>query len=204
MNFLKKLLGMAKTKKSPSDESYIVVTLNDKLMPIDRGEIYGDPLEEFLQAEGIGEVTGGGTMQHASGEIEYCDLEICINTDSLNDRQIKMIIDKLESNGAPKGSVLTIEKTGEKWPFGQKEGLALYLDGENLEDDVYKNCDSNFVVEEIKRLISDKSELVRYWQGEKETGLYFYGDSFDVMYKSIAPFINEYPLCKGARIVKIA
>jgi len=201
---LKKLLGMAKTEESQSDESYIVVTLNDKLMPIDRGEIYGDPLDEMLQMVGVGEVTGGGTMQHASGEIEYCDLEIRINTDSLNDHQIQMIIDKLESNGAPKGSVLTIEKSGEKLPFGQKEGLALYLDGENLEDDVYKNCDPNFVIEEIKRLINDDSEIVRYWQGEKETGLYFYGDSFDVMYKSIAPFINEYPLCKGARVVKIA
>lgn len=204
MNFLKKLLGMAKTEKSPSDESYIVVTLNDKLMPIDRGEIYGDPLDEMLQMVGVGEVTGGGTMQHASGEIEYCDLEIRINTDSLNDHQIQMIIDKLESNGAPKGSVLTIEKTGEKLPFGLKEGLALYLNGVSLEDEVYKNCDSNFVVEEIKRLINDNSEQVRYWQGEKETGLYFYGDSFDVMYKSIAPFINEYPLCKGARVVQIA
>lgn len=204
MNFLKKLLGMAKTEESQSDESYIVVTLNDKLMPIDRGEIYGDPLDEMLQMVGVGEVTGGGTMQHASGEIEYCDLEIRINTDSLNDHQIQMIIDKLESNGAPKGSVLTIEKSGEKLPFGQKEGLALYLDGENLEDDVYKNCDPNFVIEEIKNLINDKSEIVRYWQGEKETGLYFYGDSFDAMYKSIAPFINEYPLCKGARVVKIA
>ena len=204
MNFLKKLLGISKAEENRPIENFIVATLNDKVMPIDRGEIYGDPLDEMLQLEGIGEVTGGGTMQHASGEIEYCDLEICINTDSLNDRQIKMIIDKLESNGAPKGSVLTIEKTGEKLPFGLKEGLALYIDGVNLEDEVYKNCDSNFVVEEIKRLIKDNSELVRYWQGEKETGLYFYGDSFDSMYKSIEPFINEYPLCKGARVVKIA
>ena len=60
------------------------------------------------------------------------------------------------------------------------------------------------MVEEIKRLISDNSELVRYWQGEKETGLYFFGDSFDSMYKLIEAFIKEYPLCKGARVVKIA
>ena len=48
-------------------------------MPIDRGEIYEDPLDELLKAENIGEVSGGGTMQKKSGEIEYCDIEIELN-----------------------------------------------------------------------------------------------------------------------------
>lgn len=204
MNFFKKLFGNNKAEQSQSAENYMVVTLNDKIMPIDRGNVYEDPLDEFIQANGIGEVTGGGTLQLESGEIEYCDIEIRLNKDILSESQIKLVIEKLESLGAPKGSKLTIEKTGEKIDFGIKEGLGIYLDGVNLDADVYKNSDSNIVVSEIKRLINDSSETVRYWMGQTETGLYFYSDSFDKMKDSIQSFISEYPLCKGARVERIA
>lgn len=203
MNFIKRLFGKNKVEIE-SSENYIVATINDKIMPIDRGEIYEDPLNEFIQANGIGEVTGGGTMQLESGEIEYCDIEIRLNEDNMNEIRVKSIIEKLESLGAPKGSKLTIEKTGEKIEFGIKEGLAIYLDGINLDEEVYKSSDSNIVVSEIKRLTNDTSETVRFWQGRTETGLYFYSDSFDKMKNSIQPFIEEYPLCKGARVEKIA
>lgn len=204
MNFIKKLFGKNKAEDIESSENFIVATINDKIMPIDRGEIYEDPLDEFIQANGIGEVTGGGTMQLESGEIEYCDIEIRLNNNTLSESQIKSIIEKLESLGAPKGSKLTIEKTGEKIEFGIKEGLGIYLDGVNLDEEVYKTSDSNIVVSEIKRLANDTSETVRFWEGQTETGLYFYSDSFDKMKDSIQSFINEYPLCKGARVEKIA
>lgn len=204
MNFFKKLFGNTNAEENQSPGNFIVATLNDKVMPIDRGEIYEDPLDEYLQANGIGEVSGGGTMQLKTGEIEYCDVEIQLNSDEINDEHIKSIIKKLEDLGAPKGSRLSIEKTEQKIEFGKKEGLGIYLDGVNLDEDVYKNSDSNVVVEEIKRLTNDNSESVRYWESETETGLYFYSDSFEKMNESIKSFVNEYPLCKGARIEKIA
>jgi hypothetical protein len=204
MNFFKKLFGKAKAEESQNSGNYIVATINDKIMPIDRGDIYEDPLDDFLQENGIGEVCGGGTMQLESGEIEYCDIEISLNNDTLIKSQIKLIIEKLESLGAPKGSKLLIEKTGEEIEFGIKEGLGIYLDGVNLDEEVYNNSDSNIVVSEIKRLTNDTSEALRFWEGQNETGLYFYSDSFENMKKSIQSFINEYPLCKGARVEKIA
>ena len=59
MNFIKKLFGIKKNEEEEYSGNFIVATLNDKVMPIDRGEIYEDPLDEFLQSNGIGEVTGG-------------------------------------------------------------------------------------------------------------------------------------------------
>jgi len=203
MNFLKKLFGKEKTEENEFSENFVIATINDKIMPIDRGEIYEDALDKFIQSNGIGEVTGGGTMQLKSGEIEYCDVEIKLNGEEINRTHIKSIIEKLEQLGAPKGSKLTVEKTKEKIEFGRKEGLGIYLDGVNLNEDVYKNSDSNVVVSEIKKLINDNSEIVRFWEGEAETGLYFYSESFDKMNESIKEFVNEYPLCKGARIEKI-
>jgi hypothetical protein len=194
-------------KKNDSDQAgqnYIVAQLNDKVGPIDRGLVYEDPLDEFLKSKGYGEVTGGGTLQEKSGELSYCDVEVELQFKEFNKTVFTDIINKLEELGAPKGSKLIIESTKEEIHFGIKEGLALYLDGQNLPEKVYKECDINYVLSELHRLINIVPNADRNWQGEKETGLYFFSDSFIKMKESISTFISTYPLCKGARIVQIA
>ncbi|EPR70427.1 hypothetical protein ADIWIN_3783 [Winogradskyella psychrotolerans RS-3] len=204
MNFIKKLFGIKKNEEEEYSGNFIVATLNDKVMPIDRGEIYEDPLDEFLQSKGIGEVTGGGTMQLKSGELEYCDVEIQLNSDEIDENQIKAIIEKLEELGAPKGSKLTIEKTEQKIEFGKKEGLGIYLDGINLSDEVYKSSDSEALAVEIRRLAGIEDNTLRYWQANTETGLYFYGDSFEHIKNSINDFVSSHPECENCRIEQIA
>ena len=204
MSFIKKLFGK-KEEEVETSSNYLIATLNERIGPLDRGEIYEDPLDEFLKSKNLGEITGGGTMQFKSGELEYCDIEIELLPNQINPNTIQEIITRLEELGAPKGSKLTVEKTNEKIPFGKKEGLAIYLDGVNLDQEVYQSCDSNIVVSEVKKLTNDTSELVRFWEGQEETAIYFYSDtSFSEMKNSITNFLNEYPLCKGARIEKIA
>ncbi len=186
MNFFKKLFGVDNTHKDEDSGNFIVATLNDKIMPLDRGEVYEDPLDEFIQAKGIGEVTGGGTMQHKTGEMDFCDVEIRLYSDNIDQEDIKLIIAKLEELGAPKGSKLTIEKTDEVIQFGKFEGLGLYLDGINLSAEVYKNSDSEALANEIIKLAEIPSPIIRHWQGNTETGLYFYGHSFDAINSAIS------------------
>jgi hypothetical protein len=194
-----------KNEQTEAPESnFIVAQLNEKVMPIDRGLVYEEPLDEFLKERGYGEVAGGGTLQEKTGELSYCDVEISLASISIDKSMIAEIIWKLESLGAPKGSKLIIEKTKDEIPFGKKEGLAIYLDGQNLPDEVYKECDINFVLSELHRLINIAPNADRNWQGEKETALYFFSDSFEQMKNSISDFIATYPLCKGARVVQIA
>lgn len=204
MNFLKKIFGLNNSQKDKSLGNFIVATLNDKIMPLDRGEVYEDPLDEFIQKNGIGEVTGGGTMQHESGEIDFCDVEIRLNSDNVIHDEIKLIVSKLEELGAPKGSKLTIEQTEEVVEFGKLEGLGLYLDGINLSDEVYKNSDSEALANEIIKLANIKSQIIRYWQGNTETGLYFYADSFDAIKKAISNFVSSHPECENSRIERVA
>jgi hypothetical protein len=202
MNFLKKLFI---SKSEPQkDLEFIVITLNDKIQPIDRGEYYEDSLDDYLQQNNIGEVTGGGTMQAQTGEIEFVEIEIQLNEGVISKDAAQKIIEFLKPKNIPKNSKLTIEKTEEAIYFGDNEGLGIYLDGQNLDNEVYQNCDSNFVVSEIKRLIGDKTEIIRYWEFPDKTGLYFYGNSFEEMKKQIEGFVNEYPLCKNAEIKQIA
>ncbi|CAG7619418.1 hypothetical protein ACFQI7_03275 [Paenibacillus allorhizosphaerae] len=198
----KKIFG-SKNKKEKS-ETLIIIQLNDKIMPMDRGVLYEEPLDEFLRSNRYGEITGGGTMQAESGEIEFCDMEVLIYKGNDYRSIIGEIILKLEDLGAPKRSHVILENTEECIAFGKKEGLAIYLDSVNLPERVYAQCDLNVVLTELSRLIGYDGEVERYWQGTTETAFYFYGDSFEDMKNAIWSLTELYPLCQNTRIVQIA
>jgi len=204
MSLFKRLFGKKEHPAPIPGGTMIVATLNDRILPIDRGELYEDPVDEMLQAGGLGEVNGGGTMTSELGEITGCDVDIHIFADEANPVLLQKIIQLLESKGAPKGSRLWIAKTKQEFKIGKREGLALYLDGRNLPAETYQTCDSNYVLAEVKRLTGDESDVLRYWQGPAETAFYVYGESFEAMKRAIQGLVDTYPLCKGARIVQIA
>jgi hypothetical protein len=177
--------------------------LNARVMPIQRGERYEDPLGEALANNGFGEVTGGGTLQSKGGEIEYCGIDIDLY-DLPNG--VPFICEFLTQQGAPKGSKLQYENEGQKIevPFGITEGLAIYLNGTDLPDEVYRDCDVNEVFSEINRLLGGRGTIEGYWQGPTETALYLYGDSAEGMRNLISSYLVEYPLCQRARVMTIA
>ena len=89
-------------------------------------------------------------------------------------------------------------------PFGKLEGLGIYFNGTGLPDEVYQNCDFNYVYEEINRRLAECGEIQGYWQGPTETALYLYGDSIEGMKAAIAELMAEYPLCQKVRYEAIA
>lgn len=179
----------------------VIARLNARAQPLDRGEVYEDPLNDILQAAGTGEVTGGGTMLGTEGEIEFCDLEITVP--EATDAVIAVIREALERLGTPKGSTLIWNDGESELEFGTFEGLAVYLTGTDLPDEVYQQSDVNVVYDELGRLAGDEGRVVSHWQGPRETALYLYGRSADAMLARIRPFLDTYPLCKKARIVTI-
>jgi hypothetical protein len=177
--------------------------LNARVQPLDRGDRYEEPLLEALEANGWAEVTGGGTLQLQSGEIEYCGIDLDLHN---VEQAVPFICDFLAKCGAPKGSQLEYELEGENQevPFGFLEGLAIYLNGTDLPDEVYATCDINHVYSEINRLLEDRGEIQGHWQGPTETALYLYGYSVEEMKTLIKPLLDEYPLCQKARLETIA
>src|SRR5262245_27897189 len=132
--------------------------LNARILPLDRGDRYEDPLSEALAENGYAEVTGGGTGMLPSGEIDYCGLDIDIYD---VEKGVPFICDFLANRGAPRGSALQFEQNGEKVevPFGFLEGLAIYLNGTDLPDEVYEKCDINELYEELNRLLGDRGDI---------------------------------------------
>lgn len=182
---------------------HVTAQLNHLLMPIERGELYEDPLDDALKSLNYGEVEGGGTLQNKNGEIIHIDVDILLYN---SEEGIPFLINKLEELGAPKSSFLHIneENNSQKIEFGKKEGIAIYLDGVNLPNEVYQNSDINDLIEKLNLSINDIGQMESHWQGETETALYFYGLNAEDMKNKIKSIIDSYPLCKGCRVITIA
>jgi hypothetical protein len=162
---------------------------------------YEVPLMSVLRAYKLGDIIGRGAQLNMELEIEFAELELEI--DNL-DEGIDMVKRVLEQAGAPAGSEFRFLLDGNETviPFGKQEGLAIYLDGVNLPDDVYETCNINELAGLISGGLSSAGAEIRgSWVGRNETSLYIYGPSAETIYETIEPALSAYPLCRNARIV---
>jgi hypothetical protein len=172
-----------------------------RIMPIDRGAIYEDTLDESLSALQLGSVTGGGTLISKEKEPLSCDVEIELR-DGGGD-SLKELLDVLSAYKIPKGSYLRCSDETQI-ELGNLEGLGLYLNGIDLPAEVYQECDVNYVIAEANRLLAGNGAYFSYWMGPEYTALYFYGPSFEAMQDTLRPLINGYPLCNKSYVTQIA
>ena len=177
----------------------IRLQLNARFQPKHRFDLE-DAIDEILQNNKLGEVTGGGTLLNKDGEIKYCDINIQLNTDDL--KYVQWLVEMLNGFCIPKGSFL--EYDNEKIHVGTLEGLACYLNGKDLPAEVYQTCDINYVIEQMTLAMNETGRMYSYWEGPIYTALYFYGSSFNEMKKKTESFINTYPLCQKCRVVQIS
>ena len=178
-----------------SKEQFLTVRINDKCEPIDRGDIYEDPLDEALQKAKLGEVTGGGSQLNESYKIEYCELEIAVTGDLEKTKQL--IVNVLNEIGIPKGSKLIHED--DEIAFGNKDVMAVSFSN-LLADEVYDNNDINDVLEKLHQLLGDNGEMANHQATNDETIVYFKGHSFQMMKESIAAYCSTNELCEDGKI----
>lgn len=177
----------------------LTLKLNARFQPKHRFELE-DALQEILGKKQLGEITGGGTAQNPDGEIAYCDIEIYLFKD--DSASLEWLVSLLNKIGIPKGSVLQGIKP--EIEVGTLEGLAYYLNGVDLPNEVYQTCDINYVIEQMENILEGIGRMYSYWEGSIYTALYFYGKTFSEMKERITPFIMNYPLCEKCRIEQIA
>ena len=172
-------------------------------MPMHRGDIYEDPLQEALESAGIGGVDGGGSLLDEDGSVACCDVHVEL---AQGDEAFAKLLEILDGMDLPKGSFLHFDENEDKepLPLGRLEGLALGLNGTDLPAKVYKECDINHAITQILGLLGEAGDMYSHWRGPKHTYIYFYGTSFEEMKRLMLPFLEEYPLCQKCEIFQIA
>jgi hypothetical protein len=176
----------------------VVARLYEHVEPIDRGTRYEDPLQAHLDTQGAGRISGGGSQLNADGAIDYADIEIELA--NLDDA-VRLVSESLEKSGAPKRSELIHAGDNRVLrEFGTQECLAVFLDGVSLPDDVYANLDFEGVVGDIGTAAGPES-YHGFWQGNEETGLFFFGPDADNMFARVEPVLRTLPIGQNARVV---
>ena len=185
-----------------SDSHHLTATLWEYIMPMERGDRYEDPLDEALSQHDLGGVSGGGSQLSDDCGIEFVDIEITLND---LERGIPVIVATLEANGAPKGSRLRHDQGADRQTleFGVTECLAVFLDGVGLPDEVYQTNDINVLIEQLAEILSGDGlgELRSWWQGPKETALFYFGEDAERMFQAMRPPLENFPLSQNARMV---
>ena len=180
---------------------HVDVHLNARLQPMHRGERYEDPLELFLARLAPGsEVVGGGTLASPEGEPLSCDIELHLTDEGV--AHAAELIVALESLGAPRGSTWSV---GDDEPvaFGASDGVAVYLNGTDLPDAVYRDNDVNDLIGQLLDHVGDEGDLQSWWEGPRESALYLYGPSGPVIRDRGADVLAVHPLAQRCRVVDI-
>ncbi|MEM9706920.1 MAG: hypothetical protein AAF850_12690, partial [Pseudomonadota bacterium] len=147
-------------------EVLVVARLNARLQPLDRYEHFEKPLDALLGATEIGEVVGGGTMLAEDGGAAFCEIEVALAGDDARFRTA--LTEALDQLGAPKGSKLLVyaddsaEDPVDETSLGVREGLALFVNGVDLPDEVYASHDIDDVIDEIESRLGETGKYLSH------------------------------------------
>lgn len=94
---------------------FVFVKIPESLMPVDRGQKYGNPLDAALKRESLGEVTGGGSqLSEPDAEdrrtVEWIGLDVELTE---LDRGLPFLKQELRRLGAPSETMLEFKRAGE-------------------------------------------------------------------------------------------
>jgi hypothetical protein len=179
---------------------FVIATLWEYILPLDRGERYEDPLD--LALEGLGQVVGGGSQLSDECGIEFVDIELELAN---LDNALEIVKSTLTRQGAPRGSQLRIaENENERIvEFGLCECVAVFLDGTGLPVEVYTSTDINELAAQLIAVLEKDGlgEIRGSWVGPTETAIFMFGLNAGNLYSGIELVLRSYPLCQNARVV---
>ena len=104
-------------------------------------------------------------------------------------------------HGLPRGSAVAIN--GKQAPFGALAGIAVYLNGTQLDPEVYAAGDLQGTVDALVEAVGDSGRLWSHWSGPAETALYFYGPDAAVIRGRIEAVAPQQPLLTRCRFVAL-
>jgi hypothetical protein len=96
------LLGFAEQAQDDGN-CFFYVRIPGDIQPIERGERFEDPLQAALEAEDLGEVTGGGPQMGEGKSVAFCGLDVVVRD---RERGLALIRSVMRRLGAPADTVI--------------------------------------------------------------------------------------------------
>jgi hypothetical protein len=96
------MLGFAESAAADG-HFFFYIRIPASVGPLDRGDLYEDPLQDALSEADLGEITGGGSQLGDGNSIAYCGLDVVV-TD--RDRGLALIRETMQRLGAPPDTVI--------------------------------------------------------------------------------------------------
>ncbi len=161
--------------------------------------IFIDRLQEALQISELGEVTR--SVIHTDESEEPIAVSIILTTKTLHDKQIEGLQQLLCQFGAPKNSLMTVTQndTTTSHTFGESQGLAMYLDGVNLDAKIYKKYDLSDAWNAIDNELKDAGMPFGVFEGKTESAIYSYGPDAETMIQNLEKLQQKHPLFRQSR-----
>lgn len=182
-----------------SDPLKVTVRIPARLQPAHRDDLIVKPISELMRhVSPRTRLAAKETVvtQHGEPVEAVLDWEV-----ELSDAEhvVTRLLD-LEA-GLPRGS--TVEINGKAATFGELDGLAVYLNGTELADDVYAQADLQAIVEDLQQHLGRTGQLWSWWQGEAETALYFYGPDAAAIRSALEERSQQHPLMERCRMERL-
>lgn len=185
-----------------SEPTYMTIRLPLKIGPLERGDLWEDPLSDLIEPDEIAEVSGGGTMMSEDGGIEYCDLEIELA--DLSDDRLDRIQAAMIEVGAPKGTKFVDDDGAIIREFGTVCVVGIGLDGGGLPDSAYEGFDPDKFNEDILAALGDGHSYGGSHAGKRYTYFYYHGPDGSAIETKLRAFAADKPICQGAKYDHLA
>jgi hypothetical protein len=126
MGFLKEIkswIGLDPDSNTPvhqvsrENPLFVYIKIPASLQPLERGEQFEDPLQEALDKEKLGSITGGGSQlsdvdENGHRSIEFCGIDVDLYEASSGLALLRSELVRLQ---APPGTMLLYELNGHEW-----------------------------------------------------------------------------------------
>lgn len=80
--------------------------------------------------------------------------------------------------------------------------VLIELDGLHLPESVYRDCDIATLENRLEEALEtgERGELDGHETGPENTTVFLYGPDAEAMFRAVEPVLQDYPLCRGARV----
>ena len=96
---------------------FVYIRLPGDIDPEDRWEKFADPLQQALEKDGLGDVTGGGTQfsepdENGEDFVEFCGIDVDLYDAAKGLALLRRELPRLQ---APQGTTLLYKLDGQEW-----------------------------------------------------------------------------------------